>query len=343
MKFFTHICLYAFFFLVIPSQIYGVEDNGALLEKIQFVDGAVDESIRVQLSGRVIPDIFMLGGKNPRLVIDFLETKSSIGVPGKLDVAGDLIQRIRMGMHLQPQQKTRVVVDLIPGKNYSYSQTYLDDEQAILVTLFVSIEDLGKTESVNKKVSLAEPAEVVKPEAEKPIEGHDTEKEKKEIVQEIALNKTAPPVTLSREKNKIKQISDSDKLVAQPEASPMSPEAELLDVAFENSSNKGEMVLFKLNGFYPPIVFGIEKGDPRVVCDFLDTTLSEKVVNIIPSNGKYVKTIRVATHSNQKVRVVINLVSNRNYDLQQVFFKEDNLFVLIVNTLEDSEQNKIDN
>ncbi|MCI5158676.1 MAG: hypothetical protein D3906_09615 [Candidatus Electrothrix sp. AUS1_2] len=35
----------------------------------------------------------------------------------------------------------------------------------------------------------------------------------------------------------------------------------------------------------------------------------------------------------KKIRVVLDLVPNYSYDLQQVFFKEENLFVIIINTL----------
>lgn len=38
-------------------------------------------------------------------------------------------------------------------------------------------------------------------------------------------------------------------------------------------------------------------------------------------------------HDPEKVRVVLDLAANRDYDLQQVFFRKDNLFVLIVNEL----------
>jgi hypothetical protein len=110
----------------------------------------------------------------------------------------------------------------------------------------------------------------------------------------------------------------------------------LRDVSFDNTSSDSEMVLFKLNDFYPPIVFGIEKGNPRVVCDFLDTELSRDVRSVLETNGEYVARIRVARHNDpDKVRVVLDLVPNRNYDLQQVFFKEENLFVIVIDEFED--------
>ena len=105
-------------------------------------------------------------------------------------------------------------------------------------------------------------------------------------------------------------------------------------VKFESSPSKGEMVLFKLNGFHPPAVHGVEEGIPRVICDFNNTRLIDGTKSLIKVDGKFVKVIRTSkTKKPEKVRVVIDLEPNRSYDLQQVFFKEDNLFVLIVNTV----------
>ena len=108
----------------------------------------------------------------------------------------------------------------------------------------------------------------------------------------------------------------------------------LNSVTFDNSSNKGEMILFKLNNFHPPIVFGLEEGTPRVVCDFKDTRIGQGIPNTIKTDGKYVRSIRVGKkNAPDKIRVVLDLVPSHSYDLQQVFFKEDNLFVIIINTM----------
>jgi hypothetical protein len=109
---------------------------------------------------------------------------------------------------------------------------------------------------------------------------------------------------------------------------------QLESIKFDPSSPKGEMVLFKLNGFHPPAVHGVEEGIPRVICDFNNTKMADGTKNLIKTDGKFVKAIRASkTKKPEKVRVVIDLEPNRSYDLQQVFFKEDNLFVLIVNTV----------
>ncbi len=94
------------------------------------------------------------------------------------------------------------------------------------------------------------------------------------------------------------------------------------------------MVIFRLNDFYPPTVSAMEDETPRVLCDFMDIQLGADVKKVISAQGKYVERIRAARHENpDKVRVVLDLAPNRDYDLQQVFFKNDNLFVLIVNEL----------
>jgi len=70
------------------------------------------------------------------------------------------------------------------------------------------------------------------------------------------------------------------------------------------------------------------------LCDFQNMRLSGDVQKAIATGGKYVENIRTAYHADKdKVRVVLDLAPDRDYDLQQVFFKNDNLFVLIINEL----------
>ncbi|MBT8329678.1 MAG: AMIN domain-containing protein [Desulfofustis sp.] len=148
----------------------------------------------------------------------------------------------------------------------------------------------------------------------------------------------SPPVQPS-EPSKTEQQTQ----LAKPEqpVEPQSIEAEdivpvLLDVSFEKSINDSETVLFRLNHFYPPLVFGIEKGEPRVVCDFFDAEIDEKISPVIEAGGQFVDRIIVTNESDpDKVRVELVLMPNRNYDLQQLFFKEDNLFVVIVKELKE--------
>ncbi len=109
---------------------------------------------------------------------------------------------------------------------------------------------------------------------------------------------------------------------------------QILDISFDDSSKKGEMVLFHLTAFHPPTVSAMEKDSPRVFCDFTGMDLGKGVEENIVAKGKYVEQITtVKQGKSEKIRVVLNLTPKRDYDLQQVFFKNDNLFVLIVNEL----------
>ena len=113
----------------------------------------------------------------------------------------------------------------------------------------------------------------------------------------------------------------------------------LLDVSFEKSINGSETVMFRLNHFYPPLVFGVEKGEPRVICHFLDASIGENIPSEIEAGGQFVSRITVAEEPDPaKVRVELVLVPTRNYDLQQLFFKEDNLFVIIVKELQNGSE-----
>lgn len=139
--------------------------------------------------------------------------------------------------------------------------------------------------------------------------------------------KTPPPAEASKADAKAEKAK-----AGEPAKNEEGPQLEY--VKFDPNSPKGEMVLFKLNGFHPPAVHGVEEGIPRVVCDFNNTKLLDSGNNTIKANGKFVKMIRTSkTKKPEKVRVVIDLEPNRSYDLQQVFFKDDNLFVIIVNTV----------
>ena len=139
--------------------------------------------------------------------------------------------------------------------------------------------------------------------------------------------KTPPPAEASKADAKAEKATSET-----PAKGEEGPQLEY--VKFDPNSPKGEMVLFKLNGFHPPAVHGVEEGIPRVVCDFNNTKLLDSGNNTIKANGKFVKMIRTSkTKKPEKVRVVIDLEPNRSYDLQQVFFKDDNLFVIIVNTV----------
>ena len=300
-------------FLFSPSALLAEPAGLVEITSISHEKTADDqEVIRFALAASVPVKMFALKGERPRLVIDFPEAIYK----GKNIITlgdGELANTIRIGLHKEPKNKTRIVVDLSKTYAVDYKHSFIESENLLEIVLARGGE-LGTAiapvvEKANK-VSTEEIATV--PSAQK------------ELTTTPVDEKQVPPAaTIAKKPEKIESMED---------VAPGLPQ--LLEVSFDDSSNRGEMVLFHLNDFFPPTVSAIEKNNPRVLCDFQNMRLSSDVQKNINAGGKYVENIRTAYHvDTDKVRVVLDLSPDRDYDLQQVFFKNDNLFVLIVNEL----------
>jgi hypothetical protein len=300
-------------------------------------------------------------------------------------VNGKEVKRIRVGIHPKQPPHISVVLDLIPGSDYSYTHAFNLKTSTLLLT--VSRKEKHAPVVQQKKVlppppikakSAGKKAVQSSPAVNKLINGAEKKKlEKGKIAPPKKMEtrkKTASPFNISQKnksiessfknkgmaahepnkpgkksnqepKNKLetKKMVEHGQKSAKSEASDQKPRPFLKRVSFEKTTGKGEMVMFKLNDFFPPKVFGVEKGEPKVICDFLNARLGDQVKDTIKSNGRFVKSVQITKQTNpDKVRVILNLIPNKNYDLQQVFFKEDNLFVIIVNSqdLLDKEKKK---
>ena len=299
----------------------------ALIEKViyQEQDGS-SASVVFHLNGPHLPKVFAMKGDRPRVVFDFLETRPSRSVPTTIPADGSMVQKIRMGIH---PDKTRVVIDLVFPGEYHFEQQF--DRDANILTILLFPADLPPKP--------AEPAVAATPEQEKPS-GNVAPKEAEPAdvpVEEVVTSgphtenggsELAVPAPAPLPETSVSQESSRVEEAVEPAPDPL-----LSEISFENTSSNGEMALFKLNGFYPPTVTGKEDGVPRVICDFAGTRLGDKVVKDLPVHGEYVNRIRVEQLSDPvRVQVTLELVPNKNYDLQQVFFKENNLFVIIVNS-----------
>ncbi len=264
------------------------------------------EDVVFQLSGANTPKMFTLAGEKPRLVIDFF----GAGFSGKKlipAVNAELATAVRVGVHRKPRLKTRVVVDLSKKIGVRYQSNFSKDKKTFTVTL--------------------EPAQITKRKAvvnsDAPVERVKEIPSQEPVVRAVE-KKTLPAVSSKEEKKEVVRVA----------AGSVTSVPELLDITFDNSSNRGEMVLFRLNDFYPPSVSALEKDNPRVLCEFPNMSLGKDVQADISTNGKFVKHIRTTYQKDSdKVKVVLDLSPDRDYDLQQVFFKNDNLFVLIINEL----------
>jgi len=299
-------CFYAFSISSVTSA-----QAQQLLQQIDYLDLSSNaDQVTFKLNGPYIPNVFTIKGEKPRIVLDFSDVTYTSSVQNITTVAGPLIDRIRVGLHKGDDPKTRVVLDLTTDQEIFFDKYF--DEATSSLRFTVSTTSFATRElppsSVQSDINQAHPS----PSEPAPQPGQ------KEAQKE--------PVTASPGPQKEVAIAAES---LKPAVTPL-----LREVSFDNSSNRGEMVLFKLNGFYPPIVKGVEEGSPKAICDFKNTQLSSEVQNIEHPEGRFVRSVRIGKHeSPEKIRVVIDLEPNNNYDLQQVFFREDNLFVIIVNTI----------
>jgi len=318
------------------SAGYAEQTQSTAIESISYSSEPDDkESVIFKLSGPITDlNVFRLNGTKPRLVIDLPQTfykgKSAIPVDNRT-----LAYRIRTGAHTAPVIKTRVVVDLLSQYEITYEKIFSVDNTVLKIVLSpIHIEKL-EMETEVAQITVGQGIGIAKTETE-------------ETVPPVFAEKVAPVgETVVTDSSDSSDSSDSPEGPEGTEGtdSSINPDRldgvdgstggpQLLEISFDNSSNKGEMVIFRLNDFYPPTVSAIEEETPRVFCDFMDMQLASDVREVILAKGKYVERIRTARHGNpDKIRVVLDLAPDRDYDLQQVFFKNDNLFVLIVNEL----------
>ncbi len=346
-----------FFFCILIGALFSIVQAAEVptLENIKFSAPSTDEErVTFKLNGSYIPKIFAIKGEKPRVVFDFPKTRIAGTLKNTIKTNGTFIKQIRVGLHEGENPKTRVVLDLASDKEINFNQNFDQQKNALTVSVFyagtaplppenkVPVKEVSpNTAKIKKQPSEPSTAgEEKKPAAAGPQE---TDRPAAASTTATETNKNNPP---QPQKIKNKEIPTTEKAAQQKKAAstPVKQPKKtknsipvLQSVTFDNTSNRGEMIQFKLSEFYPPIVFGIEEGLPRVVCDFKNTRMDSLLKNTIKTKGRYVKAIRIGRHKNpDKIRVVIDLEPNNNYDLQQVFFKEDNLFVIIVNTIHDT-------
>ncbi len=323
------------FSFLIPQHLYAATNQAEpVLQDVEFITVTPEyEQITFLLDGSFAPRIFTFNGEKPRIIIDFPKTIPAMTIANIIKTNGNLVKRIRMGIHKGDKAKTRIALDLALDMEIAYKQVINQENNSLLVSVYKAgtEPELPQAESV-----LLETLKPLKPLTDNQEEEKKETKEEKVEPLEKQRGKFPDPF---RQAEIVIESSGEETSSAEPvkiakaaEIKPPPPPV-LYSIRFDNSTGKGEMVQFLLNGFYPPKIYAIEKGVPRIVCDFKNTTLAKSIPNIIKADGRFIKSIRTGKHNNpDKIRVVIDLMPNNHYDLEQIFFKEDKMFVIIVNT-----------
>ena len=106
------------------------------------------------------------------------------------------------------------------------------------------------------------------------------------------------------------------------------------EIRFETAdgAEHTETVHVMLNTLLYPTIFALVDGTPRVVCDFINAEPGPDIKRTIEINGQYIKRIRTGIHSNPKIktRIVLDLVPDRDYKIQQIPSPKSNSFTLVV-------------
>ena len=106
----------------------------------------------------------------------------------------------------------------------------------------------------------------------------------------------------------------------------------ILEIDSDITSSSGEIINIVLTGPYPPNAQVIEGDMPRIFCDFPDVRMGKNIQRTIGVNGKYVLQIRTGIHPppEPKTRVVLDLVPNHDYEVEQLFFEKDNRYSITI-------------
>lgn len=363
----------------------------SIIEQIRFDSPTANkDQLTFKMNGAYLPKSFALNGDRPRIVFDFPDVVPSKRVQNSIPANGTFIKTIRTGIHKGDAPKTRIVLDLQPGKKIDIARDFDRDSNTLVISIFAAGMPPGPTVAEEEKIkpeeekvtqaapesqpqvepeekTIAEAPEPVTVKVPAPLKTDQPEQVRQDTVAEaVKPPPTSDAITgeTGSEKQPEKDLPTADtvKMASIPQPKPetsvkpgleestvIQPLSEigekakaatedvitptLYSVEFDNTSHRGEIVAFKLNGFNPPVVFGIEEEIPRIVCFFKDTSAGEKLDELVAADGKFIKNIKIGKYRNpDNIRVVLDLVPGKNYDLQQIFFKEDNLFMVIIKT-----------
>jgi len=114
-----------------------------LLQTLRFEKSSdKQEKVFFVLNGFYPPEVFSLKGDMPRLICDFKNVRPGETIHKILETNGNLILRIRVGIHTSPTPKTRVVLDLAAHKNYAVEQNFFQQDNTYVLT--IRPEDVAK-------------------------------------------------------------------------------------------------------------------------------------------------------------------------------------------------------
>ncbi len=145
-------------FLVFPAAF--AQDRPSVSSVTLHRDDDGQDRIRIKLVGTHSPQVFTYNGDNPRLICDFPGAGYANLVKPIVGGEGTLVKGIRVGVHTSPAQKVRVVLDLQPGRKYTYSREF-NKEENILNIVLVPTAGAKKAEDAVVQIDVSKSKQIV--------------------------------------------------------------------------------------------------------------------------------------------------------------------------------------
>ncbi|MBW1781382.1 MAG: AMIN domain-containing protein [Deltaproteobacteria bacterium] len=122
---------------LVPRRENGTQ--GQAVRKIESIhpEAPIDNTAKVvfRLSGSPAPEVTMIEEGRPRVVCDFLDANIAPVMGRRIEVGNGIIETIRIGLHKWPQQKVRVVLDLVPEQSYQLETSFVDKEKGYVLAI----------------------------------------------------------------------------------------------------------------------------------------------------------------------------------------------------------------
>jgi TolA-binding protein len=111
------------------SKKTGPDIQSIIITDIQYYKVTdTQDRVLIYVNAMNNPKLQTLKGENPRIVLDFLNTRNIEKEKYEINTDGNFIKRIRISSYKEPMQKVRVVFDMIPNKKYSLDQKFSKKE-----------------------------------------------------------------------------------------------------------------------------------------------------------------------------------------------------------------------
>ncbi|RTZ98810.1 MAG: hypothetical protein DSY90_03075 [Deltaproteobacteria bacterium] len=93
------------------------------------------QTVHIVLSDYHLPNTMILKGDRPRVVCDFYGLHISPGMKKRVEYETGLVRAVRTGIHAGEKPKIRIVVDLVPGRDYIIEKSFILEENVFLVDI----------------------------------------------------------------------------------------------------------------------------------------------------------------------------------------------------------------